>query len=83
MSIHNAQGAQWLKELGFCRVVLSRELPLTEVKHITQTVGVETEVFIHGALCYSYSGQCLMSSLMGDAAATGEGARSHAGCSTA
>ncbi len=65
MSIHNAQGAQWLKELGFCRVVLSRELPLTEVKHITQTVGVETEVFIHGALCYSYSGQCLMSSLIG------------------
>ncbi|MBQ7916797.1 MAG: U32 family peptidase, partial [Firmicutes bacterium] len=65
MSIHNAEGAAWLKELGFSRVVLSRELPLSEVANIVKNVGVETEIFIHGALCYSYSGQCLLSSLIG------------------
>lgn len=65
MSVHNLQGAEWLKEQGFSRVVLARELPLAEVQRISEQSGIETEIFIHGALCYSYSGQCLMSSMIG------------------
>lgn len=65
MSVHNIEGARWLKEQGFHRVVLARELPLAEVRKIHQEVEIETEIFIHGALCYSYSGQCLMSSMIG------------------
>lgn len=61
MSVHNRAGAQTLSRLGFSRVVLARELTFEEVRSITSTAGIETEVFIHGALCYSYSGLCLFS----------------------
>ena len=57
-------GAEFYKNLGAARVVLARELTLPEVKEITST-GIETECFIHGAMCYSYSGMCLFSSFLG------------------
>lgn len=63
MAVHNLEGALFLKKQGFSRVVLARELSLDEIKKIAGA-GIETEVFIHGALCYSYSGLCLFSSLM-------------------
>jgi putative protease len=62
LSVHNRSGAEVLRHLGFARVVLARELTFEEVRDITGAGGVETEVFIHGALCYSYSGLCLFSS---------------------
>jgi putative protease len=62
LSVHNGPGARALRDLGFSRVVLARELTFEEVRDITATAGIETEVFIHGALCYSYSGLCLFSS---------------------
>jgi len=62
LAVHNRAGAEALRQLGFHRVVLARELTFEEVRDITQTAGIETEVFIHGALCYSYSGLCLFSS---------------------
>jgi putative protease len=62
MAVHNRAGAEILTRLGFTRVVLARELTFEEVHDITAAAGVETEVFIHGALCYSYSGLCLFSS---------------------
>jgi putative protease len=62
LSVHNQAGAASLKRLGFQRVVLARELTFEEVHDITAISGIETEVFIHGALCYSYSGLCLFSS---------------------
>jgi putative protease len=62
LAVHNRAGAETLKRLGFQRVVLARELTFEEVRDITSTSGIETEVFIHGALCYSYSGLCLFSS---------------------
>ena len=65
MTIHNLEGAKFLGELGFGRVVLSRELSLTEIENIAKNSQIETEIFIHGALCVCYSGQCLMSSLIG------------------
>lgn len=65
MSVHNLQGALELQELGFKRVVLSRELSIEEIEYITQNVDIEIECFIHGALCISYSGQCLFSSMIG------------------
>ncbi|WP_050606698.1 U32 family peptidase [Clostridium niameyense] len=65
MSIHNAEGAIFLKNLGFSRIVLARELSLKEITHISRDLNIETEIFVHGALCVSYSGQCLMSSLIG------------------
>jgi U32 family peptidase len=61
MAVHNRAGAEVLKRLGFGRVVLARELTMEEVRDVTAAAGVETEVFIHGALCYSYSGLCLFS----------------------
>lgn len=64
MAIHNLAGAQMLKHLGFSRVTLARELTLDEVRDIAAHGGIETETFIHGALCYSYSGLCLFSSMM-------------------
>lgn len=64
MAVHNAEGAKFLSSLGFKRVVLARELTLDEIAHIAKTVPeVDLEVFVHGALCYSYSGQCLFSAL--------------------
>jgi len=62
LAVHNRAGAEALKGMGFHRVVLARELTFEEVRDITATSGIETEVFIHGALCYSYSGLCLFSS---------------------
>jgi len=63
MAIHNIEGALFLQKLGFSRVVLARELTLDEINEISSIKGLETEVFIHGALCYSYSGICQFSSL--------------------
>ena len=65
MSVHSLQGALELKELGFTRVVLARELSMPEVEHITKHCGIETECFVHGALCMSVSGQCYMSAFLG------------------
>lgn len=65
MTIHNLEGVNLLKNLGFKRVVLSRELSLDEINHICKNSDIEIEAFVHGALCISYSGQCLFSSLIG------------------
>lgn len=65
MTVHNLQGVLKLQELGFKRVVLSRELSLQEIEYICKNSDVEIECFIHGALCISYSGQCLFSSMVG------------------
>ncbi|PHV71054.1 hypothetical protein CS063_06885 [Sporanaerobium hydrogeniformans] len=65
MSAHSIEDVLFLKEAGFSRVVLARELQLDEIKDICEKCDVEIETFIHGAMCYSYSGQCLMSSLIG------------------
>lgn len=65
MSVHNLEGALELQNLGFKRVVLARELAINEIEYICKNCNLETEVFIHGALCISYSGQCLFSSLVG------------------
>jgi len=65
MTVHNLPAALLLKEAGVSRVVPARELSLAALKEIAQRGGVEVEVFIHGALCVCYSGQCLMSSLIG------------------
>ena len=65
MTVHNLEGVRQLEKLGFTRVVLSRELSLDEIKYIRENTNIELEVFIHGALCISYSGQCLLSSMIG------------------
>ena len=65
MSIHNTEGAKIAYALGCCRVVPARELSLPDIKAITENSPAEVEIFLHGALCVSYSGQCLMSSLVG------------------
>lgn len=65
MTIHNGEGAEYYKNLGFKRIVLSRELTINEIKYISKELNIETEVFVHGALCICYSGQCLMSSIIG------------------
>lgn len=65
MTIHNGEGALFLSNMGFKRIVLSRELSLEEIRYISQELGIETEIFVHGALCICYSGQCLMSSIIG------------------
>ena len=70
MSVHSLQGALELKELGFTRVVLARELSLPEVEHITKHCGIETECFVHGALCMCVSGQCYMSAFLGGRSGT-------------
>ena len=62
LAVHNLEGAKQLAAFGFKRVVLARELSLKEIAHISRNCGIETETFIHGALCYSYSGLCLFSS---------------------
>ena len=63
MAVHNKAGALALKEFGFKRVVLARELTAAEIKEIAAIPDLETEAFIHGALCYSYSGLCLFSAM--------------------
>ena len=65
MTVHSLEGVLALQELGFSRVVLSRELSLKDIRHICANCAVEIETFIHGALCVCYSGQCLMSSMIG------------------
>lgn len=65
MTIYNLDGAKKIKELGFSRCVLARELSINEIEHICKNTDIDIEVFIHGALCISYSGQCLMSSMIG------------------
>ena len=65
LSVHNLDGVLELQKLGFSRVVLSRELSLQEIEYICKNSDVEIEVFVHGALCISYSGQCLFSSMVG------------------
>ena len=65
MTITGAEGASLLKKMGASRVVTARELSLDEIARIHREVGVEIESFVHGALCYCYSGQCLLSSLIG------------------
>lgn len=65
MTVTGVRGASLLKEQGACRVVPARELSLGEVQKIREEAGVEVECFIHGAMCYSYSGQCLFSSILG------------------
>ena len=64
-SAHNTEGVAALFDAGFSRVVLARELPLSEICAVTENSPAEIEVFLHGALCVSHSGQCLMSSLVG------------------
>lgn len=65
MSVHSLEGVIALKKMGFSRVVLSRELSLQEIEYICKNCDIEIEVFVHGALCISYSGQCLFSSIVG------------------
>lgn len=65
MTVHNGEAARYLVDKGFKRIVLSRELSFKEIEYISKDLNVETEMFVHGALCVSYSGQCLMSSLIG------------------
>jgi len=64
-SAHNAMGGQALAKRGFCRYVLAREASLEDMKAAVLHSGIEVEVFVHGALCVSHSGQCLFSSLVG------------------
>lgn len=64
-SVHSTTGAKALAARGFCRVVPARELPREEIARLVRDCGIEVEVFIHGALCVSHSGQCLFSSLVG------------------
>ncbi len=65
MTVHNLEGVLQLEKLGFERVVLSRELSCDEIEYICKNSNVEIEIFIHGALCICYSGQCLFSSVVG------------------
>ncbi len=65
MTVYNLDGVKTLERLGFKRVVLARELSAHEIEYISKNTPLETEIFIHGALCISYSGQCLMSSIIG------------------
>lgn len=65
MTVHNLNGALELQDLGFKRVVLARELSINEIDYICKNTKIEIECFAHGALCISYSGQCLFSSMLG------------------
>ncbi|MBR3509484.1 MAG: U32 family peptidase [Lachnospiraceae bacterium] len=65
MSVSGIYGAKLLKEMGVERIVPARELSLSEIRRIKQETGLEIECFIHGAMCYCYSGQCLFSSILG------------------
>lgn len=65
MTTNNLNGVKTLENLGFKRAVLSRELSLREIEYICRNTNMEIETFIHGALCISYSGQCLLSSMIG------------------
>lgn len=65
MTIYNLDGVLEAEKLGFKRVVLSRELTIDEIKYICDNSNIEIEIFVHGALCICYSGQCLLSSMIG------------------
>ncbi len=65
MTVTGVYAAQFVKSLGVCRVVPARELSLDEIRDIKEQTGLEVECFIHGAMCYAYSGQCLFSSILG------------------
>ena len=65
MSIHNLAGAEAAAQLGMTRIVLARELSLEEIRFISKHCSAETEVFVHGALCFCHSGQCYMSAMIG------------------
>lgn len=65
LTANSVEDVKFLKEKGFSKVVLSRELSLEEIKKIKNEVDIEIEVFVHGALCVCYSGQCIMSSMLG------------------
>ena len=65
MTVHSLAGAQALAKLGFKRIVLSRELTFAQIREIKENVDIELEIFVHGAICQSYSGQCLFSSFLG------------------
>lgn len=65
MTVHTLEGALEMARLGFARVILARELSLAEIQRITRGCGIETECFVHGALCMSVSGQCYMSAFLG------------------
>ena len=67
MTIYNQEGIEWAAEHGFRRVVLAREMKLADIKKLNRKLKkrIELEIFVHGALCYSYSGQCLLSSFIG------------------
>lgn len=65
MSLHNLAGVEAAAEMGITRAVLARELSFEQIKFITKNASIETEVFVHGALCFCHSGQCYMSALIG------------------
>lgn len=65
MTIHNSEGCEFAEKAGFKRAILAREVSIAEMAQINGKVDIETEVFVHGALCICYSGQCLFSSLVG------------------
>ena len=65
MTVTSLEGVRYLEKMGFSRVVLARELSLSEIEYIAKNAKAEIEVFVHGAICVCYSGQCLMSSILG------------------
>ena len=80
MTLTGPEGCAFLQELGVERIVPARELSLDEVRRIKEQTGLEIECFIHGAMCYCYSGQCLFSSMLGGRSGTEDAAPSPAGC---
>jgi len=66
MTVHNLEGVELLRKMGIERVVLSRELPISDIEYIKKNTPCELEIFIHGALCVCYSGQCYLSSFIGE-----------------
>ena len=83
MSIHNLAGVEAAAEMGLTRAVLARELSLEQIKFISRHASIETEIFVHGALCFCHSGQCYMSSLIGRRSGNRGMCASPAACSTA
>lgn len=65
MTINGCEGAAWVKDMGAVRMVTAREMSLADISEIKKNVDIEVETFVHGAMCYCYSGQCLMSSVIG------------------
>lgn len=78
MTVTGPEGARLLQQAGVSRVVPARELSLEEIRMIHQETGMEIECFVHGALCYCYSGMCLFSSMLGEEAETEDAAPSPA-----